>query len=343
MKQQLTTWIMAFGVLLFDVCAQAVPTLTISDPYTTSSTDVSGTVGYANAAFSGAWSIVIITAKTKPALGTATNPQMDIDVQATSLGYSGRNLTITFSDNNFGPTSTNMVAVLTGHIIAGTGSDVKYSTYYDAGNVTGAQTTLLTSSGSLSRPIYASSITGGPLNQALCSLTQVITIQSFPGASYSVHASMSCTNKPAASVSLGNLCQTYDGTAKRASATTSPPGLTVDLTYNGSASAPTNAGNYTVVGTINDPNYEGSSTNTLVILSPWPGGSVTMSGGAATMRFLGVPGIQYDVQLTTDLTKPASWTTLTSGNPLTPGADGSFCFTDCSASNSAAYYRSVQH
>jgi arabinan endo-1,5-alpha-L-arabinosidase len=66
-------------------------------------------------------------------------------------------------------------------------------------------------------------------------------------------------------VTLGNLSQTYDGTAKSASATTTPTNLTANLTYNGSANAPTNAGSYTVIGTINDTNWRGSATNTLVI------------------------------------------------------------------------------
>ena len=39
----------------------------------------------------------------------------------------------------------------------------------------------------------------------------------------------------------------------------------MNFTYNGSATAPTNAGSYTVIGTINDANYQGSATNTLVI------------------------------------------------------------------------------
>ena len=68
-------------------------------------------------------------------------------------------------------------------------------------------------------------------------------------------------------VTLGNLRQTYDGTAKSVTATTTPSGLTVNITYNGSASAPTNAGSYTVIGTINDANYQGSATNMLVINS----------------------------------------------------------------------------
>ena len=71
--------------------------------------------------------------------------------------------------------------------------------------------------------------------------------------------------KATASVTLGSLAQTYDGTPRSATAVTTPPGLTVLLTYNGSGTAPTDAGSYTVVGTISDANYEGSSTGTLVI------------------------------------------------------------------------------
>jgi hypothetical protein len=51
--------------------------------------------------------------------------------------------------------------------------------------------------------------------------------------------------------------------------------LTVNLTYNGSSSAPTNAGSYSVIGTINDSYYQGSATNTLVI----SGVAVTVASG----------------------------------------------------------------
>jgi hypothetical protein len=66
-------------------------------------------------------------------------------------------------------------------------------------------------------------------------------------------------------VTLADLAATYDGTAKTASVTTDPPGLDVSLTYDGSSAAPTNAGSYAVAASVNDPNYEGSSTGTLVI------------------------------------------------------------------------------
>ena len=72
-------------------------------------------------------------------------------------------------------------------------------------------------------------------------------------------------NKASSTVSLGSLNQTYDGSAKAATATTTPSGLAVNLSYNGSATVPTAAGTYTIVATINDANYQGSATGTLII------------------------------------------------------------------------------
>jgi len=46
---------------------------------------------------------------------------------------------------------------------------------------------------------------------------------------------------------------------------TTPSNLTVNVTYNDSVSLPINAGSYTVVGTVNNVDYQGSATNTLVI------------------------------------------------------------------------------
>ncbi len=72
-------------------------------------------------------------------------------------------------------------------------------------------------------------------------------------------------SKGVATVTLGNLSQIYDGSAKSATATTNPAGLPVQITYNGSGTPPTNAGSYLVVATINSPNYTGSMTGTLTI------------------------------------------------------------------------------
>jgi hypothetical protein len=186
---------MALATMAVTGSALAIPTLIISDGVTsTSLTSASGIVVYSNTSFDGAWSVVISTGETKPALGSATTPIFDLNIQATSLTSAAtHNLTITFSDNGFGPTSGNFQAILSGHLVAGTGQNVTYNTYYDAGNVTGATTTPLTSSGAVPPPNYNSTVGGGPVNQSLYSLTQVVTIGGAgtgAGGSYSLDASL---------------------------------------------------------------------------------------------------------------------------------------------------------
>jgi hypothetical protein len=83
-----------------------------------------------------------------------------------------------------------------------------------------------------------------------------------------------------ADVALGDLAHTYDGTAKSATVATVPAGLAVGVTYDGAAAAPTNAGSYTVVATVNDANYEGTASGTLTITKV--AATVTLSGLAHT-------------------------------------------------------------
>jgi acid phosphatase type 7 len=69
----------------------------------------------------------------------------------------------------------------------------------------------------------------------------------------------------AATVTLGNLSHTYDGTPKSVAVTTAPPGLPVSVTYDGFATLPMAVGNYAVVATVANPNYTGAASGTLVI------------------------------------------------------------------------------
>lgn len=72
-------------------------------------------------------------------------------------------------------------------------------------------------------------------------------------------------NKATATVTLGNLTQTYDGNPKPVSVTTEPADLPVTMTYDGLVDAPTDAGTYAIVATIDDPNYQGSDSDSLII------------------------------------------------------------------------------
>jgi hypothetical protein len=73
--------------------------------------------------------------------------------------------------------------------------------------------------------------------------------------------------KATAGVSLNSLSQTYNGAARTVTATTTPGGLAVDITYDGSGTAPTSAGSYAVTGTVSaaEPMYQGMATGTLVV------------------------------------------------------------------------------
>ncbi len=73
---------------------------------------------------------------------------------------------------------------------------------------------------------------------------------------------------PAANTPFGAVVYAaYDGAPLSVSGTTSPAGVPVTITYNGSTTAPTLPGTYRVVITSNDLNYAGSVDGTFVITS----------------------------------------------------------------------------
>ena len=116
-------------------------------------------------------------------------------------------------------------------------------------------------------------------------------------------------------MTLTNLVQLYNGAARSVTATTLPEGLPVAITYDGSASAPTNVGAYTVVATITDPNYSGGATNTLYIATAPEVQAVAKDGGNITFGWSAQPGLTYQASYATNLTPPVVWTDL--GNPVT--------------------------
>ncbi len=88
-------------------------------------------------------------------------------------------------------------------------------------------------------------------------------------------------SKAAATITLGGLLQPYDASPKSATATTSPAGLSgVTIKYDGSTTAPTNAGSYSVVATLDNTNYDGTASGTMVISKA--SASITLDGLART-------------------------------------------------------------
>ena len=122
---------------------------------------------------------------------------MELDISATSLG-SANALTITLSDNNFGPTvgSNNATAQFIGHDFGGSGSDVTFNTYYDTNNTIGALSTLLTGSGPMLPDVYSSLVTSNLSLAGPYSLTEVVTIPGTTATSYSLAANLQVSNQP---------------------------------------------------------------------------------------------------------------------------------------------------
>jgi hypothetical protein len=84
-----------------------------------------------------------------------------------------------------------------------------------------------------------------------------------------------------ATISLTNLAQTYDGAAHPAAVATTPSGLAVLVTYNSSATPPSNAGTYSVSAVVNSASYSGSATAVLTIAKAAQTVAFTLPASAA--------------------------------------------------------------
>jgi len=115
-----------------------------------------------------------------------------------------------------------------------------------------------------------------------------------------------------------------------------PPGLTVQLTYNGSSSAPIAPGNYTVIGTVSAGNYSGAATNVLQIFSPIVL-TAEVANGVFTINFTNKAGSTFTVLGTPELSALSGWTNL---GAVVEISSGRFQFSDFGVrTNSSFFYR----
>jgi hypothetical protein len=133
-------------------------------------------------------------------------------------------------------------------------------------------------------------ISGAPTQTGDFTVTLSATNAAGTG-SATVHFVVSQAN---ASITLSGLSHTYDGTARRATATTTPSGLTVAITYDGGTNPPVDAGDYRVVATIVSTDYSATASGTLTIAKAaqtitfapagvvQPGQSTTLSATASS-------------------------------------------------------------
>jgi hypothetical protein len=236
---------------------------------------------------------VAVATSAQSTLNIANNGNSTLTVSSISypIGFSGdwslgaisaggsQNVTVTFSPNfatSYGGTVTVFADQTSGAntlAVSGTGTSVGVQVYVTASAGTGGTISpsgTITKNAGDSQAFTASPNSNYAVNQWLVD-GNVVQASDTAYTLYNIQANLNVqvtfnyVGKATATVTLGNLSHVFDGTAKTATATTIPPGLRVNVTYDGSPSAPVNTGNYTVVGTVDDPNYQGSATNTLVI------------------------------------------------------------------------------
>jgi hypothetical protein len=177
----------------------------------------------------------------------------------------------TINDTNYSGHATGTLAIARGtpSVTNATATDINYGSDLSNSTLTGTKST----PGTLAFTSPSTTPNAGTANQAWTFTPDDSNYNTVTG-------TVSVTvNKATATVTLGNLTPTYDGTAKSATATTSPTiAGNVTYTYTGisptvyaqSSNPPTQAGSYTVVGAINDANYSGNATGTLVIAKAIP-------------------------------------------------------------------------
>src|SRR5437867_33576 len=164
--------------------------------------------------------------------------------------------------------------------------------------------------------------------------------------SYSVVASLNNANysasnatgtltitKGTATITLSNLTQSYDGSPKSVTVTTSPAGLSgVSITYDGSTTAPTSAGSYAVVASLNNANYAAADvTGTLIINKA----TATLTLSNLTQTYNGSP---KSVTVTTSPAGLGGVSVTYGGSAIAPTDPGSYAVV---ASLSNANYTAV--
>ena len=203
-------------------------------------------------------------------------PSSPLDVgQAVPFTFPGRNYQISspgWRINQSAATGTQTVDLITGYI--GYAFRSQTSGAFDAQvtySLPAAGKFVVQVNGEIAGIIDAPSATGtvttSPHRFQLGTNTLgTVTVQKLSGANPTVHqVAITAAPSSGSAITLNNLNHTYDGSPKTPSVLTQPAGLPYTLTYNGSSTAPSQAGSYTVVATITDPAHASTTSGTLVI------------------------------------------------------------------------------
>lgn len=236
----------------------------------------------------GTWSII---SGTGGSIATTTSPT------STFTGTAGSTYTLRWTTTSGTCTSTDDVVVAFNQIGTATTASNATTVYGAVSVALSATVSPNPGSGAVDFYINGSKVGAAPVGaggvatytynpsalNASGATTSYIIKASFLGVGYYTASSSDpgsngvlTVNKATTSLALGTSTFTYDGAAKPVLVSTTPAGLSgVSLTYGGAAAAPTAAGTYALVASLNNPNYTASNAT----------GTLTISKAAATIAF----------------------------------------------------------
>jgi protocatechuate 3,4-dioxygenase beta subunit len=306
-------------------------TATLTIPASQAAGSYTVTVSYSgdgnyNAATSIPVNLVISKATATVTLGGLSQTYTGAAISATAT-TSPANLAVTFYYSDSAPLPT----AAGSYTVAGTVNDPNYQGSATGTLIIGKATAIVTLGGlsqTYTGAAFNATSTTSPANLSVNFTYNRSSTMPMDAGSYTVVGYIVDPNyqgsatgtmvvgKATATVTLGGLSQPYTGAPLAATATTNPAGLSIAFTYNGSAAAPTAAGTYTVVGTVNDPNYQGTATGTLTIAKA----TATVTLGSLSQTYTG------SALSATATTTPANLTVTFTYNGLTatPTAAGTY-------------------
>jgi len=210
-----------------------------------------------------------------PGCATCGQGEFNVSVNTFNQVPSGTYTLAVSDESTAGSPVTDKPTLTVGNVVgdfatnlSATGGNTPTFTWAYPANNTSAYTyqfTLLDASGNV--------ISQVPVTTSTNSITPSVTLTSGAAYTWSLTTIDSNGNKAqqkatyeftpqAATITLGNMSQTYTGGALVPSVTTVPSGLSYSLT---GATSDINAGSYSVTATITDPNYTGSASGTFTI------------------------------------------------------------------------------
>ena len=141
----------------------------------------------------GVWTVSISTGVTAPALGSFTNPVMDLVIQASSTGAGS--LTYTFSEIGFSHAPGTLNSTVSGQVISGAPATIDYTVFGNSNNLVGALTSPLSTTGTIPLPALTSD-SGSLAFTSLFSLSQVVQVNASAATSVSIDASLNVVPEP---------------------------------------------------------------------------------------------------------------------------------------------------